>query len=131
MVREILYSLVFLVSVVACINIRSRRVRQSILLIGSYVLYLSWGVWFAGVLLSSTGMNFLLGRSLRRKPTRFTLTIGILLNLAFLSSFKYLPDVAVNHPIASLQGFAHMAMPLGISFCTFQAMSYLFDLYRG
>jgi len=131
LVREILYSLVFLVSVVVCVNIRSRRVRQSILLFGSYVLYLSWGVWFAGVLLTSTGMNFLLGRSLRQKPTRFALTIGILLNLAFLSSFKYLPELAVNLPIASLQRFAQLALPLGISFWTFQAMSYLFDLYRG
>jgi alginate O-acetyltransferase complex protein AlgI len=129
--REILYSLVFLVSVAVCANIRSRQLRQSILLFGSYVLYLSWGVWFAGVLLTSTGMNFLLGRSLRQKPTRFRLTIGILLNLAFLSSFKYLPDVVVNLPIGALQGFAHLALPLGISFWTFQAMSYLFDLYRG
>ena len=131
MIREILYSLVFLVSVVVCVNVRSRRVRQSILLFGSYVLYLSWGVWFTGVLLTSTGMNFLLGRSLRQKPTWLTLTIGILLNLAFLGSFKYLPEVAVNLPIASLQTFAQLALPLGISFWTFQAMSYLFDLYRG
>ncbi len=105
--------------------------RQPILLIGSYVLYLSWGVWFAGVLLASTAMNFLLGEWLRRRPTRLALTIGILLNLALLGSFKYLPEVAVNLPLPSLQRFAHLALPLGISFWTFQAMSYLFDLYRG
>ena len=131
MVREILYSLVFLVSVAVFANVRARQVRQSILLIGSYLLYLSWGVWFAGVLLISTGMNFWLGERLRRRPTRLTLMTGVLLNLAFLGSFKYLPEVAVNLPIASLQGFAHLALPLGISFWTFQAMSYLFDLYRG
>jgi len=106
-------------------------VRQPILLICSYALYLTWGGWFAGVLLASTVMNFLVGDWLRRKPTRFALTIGVLLNLAVLGSFKYLPEVAVNIPLASLQRFAHLALPLGVSFWTFQAMSYLFDLYRG
>src|ERR1039458_3345173 len=76
-------------------------------------------------------MNFLLGKLLRRRPARLVLTAGILLNLALLSSFKYLPEVAVNIPLSSLQRFSHLALPLGISFWTFQAMSYLFDLYRG
>ena len=131
MFRSILYSLFFLLNVAVFANVGSRRVRQPILLIGSYVLYLSWGVWFAGVLLFSTVMNFLLGEWLRRRPTRLALTIGILLNLALLGSFKYLPEVAANLPFPSLQRFAHLALPLGVSFWTFQAMSYLFDLYRG
>jgi alginate O-acetyltransferase complex protein AlgI len=57
--------------------------------------------------------------------------VGILLNLALLSTFKYLPEAAVHLPFSSLQRFAHLALPLGISFWTFQAMSYLFDLYQG
>jgi alginate O-acetyltransferase complex protein AlgI len=76
-------------------------------------------------------MNFVLGQWLRRRPTRLALTTGILLNLALLSSFKYLPEVAATLPLPSLQRFAHLALPLGISFWTFQAMSYLFDLYGG
>jgi alginate O-acetyltransferase complex protein AlgI len=120
-----------LLSVAVFANVRSRQVRQSILLIGSYVLYLSWGAWFAAVLLASTAMNFGVGEALRRRPTRLTLTTGIVLNLAFLSSFKYLPEVALKLPIALLQRFAYLGLPLGISFWTFQAMSYLFDLYRG
>ena len=131
MFQAILYSLFFLLSAAVVAKVRSRGVRQSILLIGSYLLYLSWGFWFAAVLLTSTVMNFLLGEWLRRRPTRFALTAGILLNLALLGSFKYLPEVAVNVPVPSLQRFAHLALPLGISFWTFQAMSYLFDLYRG
>jgi D-alanyl-lipoteichoic acid acyltransferase DltB (MBOAT superfamily) len=51
--------------------------------------------------------------------------------LALLSSFKYLPELAVtNFPLSSLQKFSHLALPLGISFWTFQAISYLFDIYR-
>jgi alginate O-acetyltransferase complex protein AlgI len=131
LLREILYSLVFLISVAVFAKVRSRKMRLPILLVGSYVLYLSWSIWFAGVLLASTVMNFGFGEWLRRKPTRLVLTIGILLNLGVLASFKYLPEVAVNASLPSLQRFSLLALPLGISFWTFQAMSYLFDLYRG
>ena len=121
----------FLISVAVFAKVRLRKVRLPILLVGSYVLYLSWGMWFAGVLLASTVMNFGFGEWLRQKPTRLVLTIAILLNLGVLASFKYLPEVAVNVSLASLQRFSHLALPLGISFWTFQALSYLFDLYRG
>src|ERR1035441_5866411 len=131
LLRGILYVLVFLPCVVIFAKVRSRAVRQAVLLIGGYALYLTWGAWFAVVLLASTVMNFLLGKWLQRKAAALILAIGILLNLALLGSFKYLPEVAVNLPLSSLQKFSHLALPLGISFWTFQAMSYLFDLYRG
>jgi alginate O-acetyltransferase complex protein AlgI len=131
LLRGILYALVFLLCVVIFAKFRSRAVRQTILLISGYALYLTWGTWFAVVLLTSTVMNFLLGKWLQRKPSGLILSIGILLNLVLLGSFKYLPEVAVNIPLSSLQRFSHLALPLGISFWTFQAMSYLFDLYRG
>ncbi|HKN17170.1 MAG TPA: MBOAT family O-acyltransferase, partial [Candidatus Sulfotelmatobacter sp.] len=71
------------------------------------------------------------GKWLQRNPSGVILSIGILLNLALLGTFKYLPAIAINIPLSSLQRFSHFALPLGISFWTFQAMSYLFDLYRG
>jgi alginate O-acetyltransferase complex protein AlgI len=131
LVRGILYVLVFLIEVMIFAKVRSPRVRQAALLAGSCALYLSWGFWFGTVLLTSIVMNYVLGRWIRRKPIASILWIGILLNLALLSTFKYLPEVAITLPLLSLQRFAHLALPLGISFWTFQAMSYLFDLYRG
>jgi alginate O-acetyltransferase complex protein AlgI len=131
MLRAILYGLVFLLCVGVFAKVHSRAVRQAVLLAGSYALYLTWGAWFGVVLLASTAMNFLLGKWLQRKPSGLVLSTGILLNLALLGSFKYLPEIAVNIPLSSLQRFSHLALPLGISFWTFQAMSYLFDLYRG
>lgn len=131
LLRGILYASVFLLCVVVFAKVRLRAVRQPLLLIGGYALYLTWGAWFAVVLLASTVMNFLLGKWLQRKPSGLVLSTGILLNLALLGSFKYLPEFAVNIPLSSLQRFSHLALPLGISFWTFQAMSYLFDLYRG
>ena len=131
LLREILYGLVFLICVVLFAKVRSRAARQSVLLVACYALYLSWGIWFGAVLIASTALNFLLGKWLQQKHSALVLSIGILCNLALLGAFKYLPEIAVNLPLSSLQRFSHLALPLGISFWTFQAMSYLFDLYRG
>ncbi len=125
-----LYVLVYLICFVVCAKVPSRQVRQLVLLAGSYALYVSWGAWFALVLLASTIVNYLVGFRLRRKPEAPILVLGILLNLILLATFKYLPEAASSLPSSSLQRFAHLAMPLGISFWTFQAISYLFDLYR-
>ena len=129
--RLVLYAIALLIGLAIFTKVRSRSVRQGVLLVGSYALYATWGLWFAAVLLASTVMNFLFGQALRRKQSAGVLWIGIICNLLLLGSFKYLPGFADSLPFASLQKFAHIALPLGISFWTFQAMSYLFDLYRG
>ena len=97
LLRGILYPLALLLCILIFAKVRARRVRQAVLLIVSYALYISWGAWFAAVLLASTVMNYLLGKWLRRKRSGLTLSIGILLNLALLSTFKYLPEAAVQH----------------------------------
>jgi alginate O-acetyltransferase complex protein AlgI len=130
LLRGSLYILFLLIGLLIFAKIRSRRIRQVFLLLASYALYASWGPWFAVVLLSSTVMNFLLGQWLRRKPSLVRLWTGILLNLALLGSFKYLSAAASVLSFASLQRISHLILPLGISFWTFQAMSYLLDLYR-
>ena len=113
------------------INFAALRARLAILLIASYVSYVTWGTWFAALLAASTIVNFILGDCMRRTQSRLVLALGIVLNLVLLSTFKYLPAVFITLPFSSLQPVAHLALPLGISFWTFQAMSYLFDLYRG
>ena len=127
----LLYGVALLILLLVFAKVRSFRVRQAVLLAASYALYLTWGVWFGAVLLASTVMNFLVGRWLKRQPTAAVLWAGLAFNLALLAVFKYIPGIAVSIPVASLQKFSHLALPLGISFWTFQAMSYLLDLYRG
>jgi alginate O-acetyltransferase complex protein AlgI len=127
----VLYAVALLIGLAVFVKVRSRSARQGVLLIGSFAVYATWGLWFAAVLLASTVMNFWFGLSLRRKQSALVLWIGIICNLLLLGSFKYLPGFATSLPLASLQKFWHIALPLGISFWTFQAMSYLLDLYRG
>jgi alginate O-acetyltransferase complex protein AlgI len=128
--QGICYVAAFLVCVLVLAKARSPRVRQAILLAASLGLYLTWTPWFAVVLLSSAVANYLLGKWLRRKPTLLPLGIGVLFNLLLLGTFKYLPEVLRAGTIHELSIFASLALPLGISFWTFQALSYLFDLYR-
>lgn len=123
------YVVLFAACIVVFAKVSSRRVRQSLLLAFSLALYCTWVPWFAAVLVISIVANFLLGKWLRRNPHWLPLTAGIIFNLALLSIFKYLPEFA--HRIPALHSFLGIALPLGISFWTFQAMSYLFDLYRG
>src|SRR6266516_2145525 len=128
--QTIAYVVGFLICVLVFAKVQSPGVRQAVLLVASYALYLTWVPWFAAVLFASTVMNYLVGEWLRRNPSGLPLATGIVLNLALLSVFKYLPEAAVRLPFSSLQRFAHLALPLGISFWTFQALSYLLDLYR-
>jgi alginate O-acetyltransferase complex protein AlgI len=129
--RAALYIVALLVAMLVFTRSRVRNTRQVFLLVVSYALYLTWGPWFLAVLLLSTAMNFLFGRQMHRKPSSGLLWIGLIFNLLLLGIFKYLPGAVVTVPFASLQKFSHLALPLGISFWTFQAMSYLLDLYRG
>ena len=130
MFRSIFYILTFAGCLISLAMVRSPRLRQTLLLFASFGLYLTWTPWFTAVLLASVIMNFAVGKRLRRSPTWLPLTVGIVLNLSLLSVFKYLPEAALRLPFSSLQSLSHVALPLGISFWTFQAMSCLFDLYR-
>jgi alginate O-acetyltransferase complex protein AlgI len=111
---------------------RSASKRQLILLLASYLFYLTWGIGFLFVLVVSSLINYFLGSLLRHRPNVARLWLGIAFNLLLLCFFKYLPPLletgAVNEAQASV--FRQIVMPVGISFWTFQALSYLFDIYR-
>ena len=125
------YAIGCLACILAMLFVRSLRLRQLILLAVSYALYLLWGPWFLGVLLFSSICNYFLGAFLRRRITLGRLWLGIAFNLILLGTFKYLPGLANSAPsLWALHSFRQLILPLGISFWTFQALSYLFDIYR-
>ncbi|HVO61542.1 MAG TPA: MBOAT family O-acyltransferase [Terriglobales bacterium] len=126
LLRTSLYIMVFIASLLF-LKAGTPKVRRIVLLAGSYVLYSTWAVWFAVVLFASTVINFGFGNWIRKKSSALALPLGIVFNLLLLSSFKYVPQLAAN--LSLLHGFSHIALPLGISFWTFQAMSYLFDCH--
>jgi alginate O-acetyltransferase complex protein AlgI len=113
-------------------QLRTLTIRQAILLAASYLFYANWGLGFLGVLIASSLMNYALGMALRRQPTAARLWMSVACNVVLLSFFKYLPPLLAGAPAqALLPDVLHrIVMPVGMSFWTFQGLSYLFDTYR-
>ena len=124
--------IVLLLSVVGS-RLLSTKGRQILFLAASYLFYVNWGMGFLSLLILSSLMNYACGWALRRGATAPRLWIGIALNLLPLAFFKYLPVLLELGPAGSCQYDLgrQIIMPLGISFWTFQGLSYLFDIYFG
>ena len=124
------YGISLLVVWLVAMRLRSVTARQWLYLVSSWIFYFSWGSWLILILVFSSLMNYALGEWLKKQITSGRLWTGIVLNLALLSVFKYLPllgNAASGTPLAALK---HIVFPLGVSFWTFQALSYLLELYR-
>src|SRR5881409_135212 len=121
---------VLLLTVVGCC-LPSTKKRQILLLTISYLFYANWGIGFLSILIISSLMNYTWGCVLRRKATTPRLWIGIALNLLPLAFFKYLPVLLELGPAGSWQYDLgqQIILPVGMSFWTFQGLSYLFDIY--
>lgn len=114
------------------------RYKNLILLIGSFVFY-AWGQHFYLLLLMlSIVVNYTFGRLIgeRRAQRKPLLILGLIYNFGLLVFFKYTNFFIEN--INALLTATHVqiptisvVMPLGISFYTFQVVSYLVDVYRG
>ncbi len=111
-------------------RLRETRKRQLLYLALSYGFYATWGLKFLGMLIFSSLLNYLLSLYLRRNPSVPRLWVAIGCNVLLLSIFKYLPEIARESPGSPLASFSHLVLPVGMSFWTFQALSYLIDLYR-
>jgi alginate O-acetyltransferase complex protein AlgI len=94
----------------------------------SYLFYGNWGIGLLSILIISSLMNYTCGCALRRKATAPRLWIGVALNLLPLAFFKYWPEFG---PTGSWQYDLgrQIILPVGMSFWTFQGLSYLFDIY--
>jgi alginate O-acetyltransferase complex protein AlgI len=129
---------VFLAVVLALFYALPRRFRKYLLLAASYFFYASWNPKFIALLLTLTAIDFTAGLWLERTESprwRRAILIGSLVaNLGFLGFFKYYNFLASN--LASVLGksphsfWLDIVLPLGISFHTFQSISYVVDVYR-
>ncbi|HVH28483.1 MAG TPA: DUF5989 family protein [Vicinamibacterales bacterium] len=107
---------------------RSQRARQLALLLASWLFYVGWGAGFLSVLIASSVMNYLFGAALKRHVTAGRLWLGVAMNIALLGFFKYASAPLAGEPGL---GFLHeLVRPIGMSFWTLQALSYLFDIYK-
>jgi len=120
---------------------RNLRLQNSLLLLASYVFYGWWDWRFLGLLAFTTVLDFTVARQLGSttdlRHRRWLLGISIVSNMAILGFFKYFNFFA-SSTVAMLAkvGIAadpltlQVILPVGISFYTFQSMSYTIDVYR-
>ncbi len=109
------------------------RAANPVLLLASLLFYWVGEGAYLLVMLGSIALNILFGRLILDDPgrRRLWLRLGVAANLALLGGFKYLGFLVsevLGLPAPALEG---LALPLGISFFTFQAISFLVDLARG
>lgn len=110
------------------------KYRNFILLVASLFFY-TWGEkGLVVVMIVSILMNYLIGIQIANfnSKSRFFLGLGIVLNLGILGYFKYVNFFAENINKLLSVDFenAPIHLPIGISFFTFQSISYIFDVYR-
>ena len=122
---------------------KNLHIRNGVLLAASLFFY-AWGEpKYVILMLVSIGLNYFfglwIGRMQSKHRMRLAVTTCVFLNLLLLGYFKYF-NFAVeiaNSLLSRFAGGAHtlsfreIALPVGISFYTFQALSYVVDVYRG
>ncbi len=117
------------------------RIQNALLLGAGYYFYACWSVRFLSLLVLSTVMDYACGLWVDRvqepRRRRFIVGLSMTLNLGMLGFFKYynffaenlqllLAHLGLAVPVDRLQ----VILPIGISFYTFQSMSYVIDVYR-
>jgi len=119
---------------------RLTEASKGFLVFSSLFFYSWWNVAYLPIILSSMLFNYIIGTSLGKiykdKPKvskKALLVFGIVANIALLAYFKYMDFFIenINFFTDSNIPLLHLALPLAISFFTFQQIAYLVDSYRG
>jgi D-alanyl-lipoteichoic acid acyltransferase DltB (MBOAT superfamily) len=117
------------------------RPQNYLLLAASYYFYACWDPRFLSLLVLSTAMDYACGLAVDRiddqRKRKMFVALSMALNLGMLGYFKYYNFFADSLQAALLRSGVHVKMshlqvvlPIGISFYTFQSMSYVIDVYR-
>ncbi|WP_420316807.1 MBOAT family O-acyltransferase [Ekhidna sp.] len=121
---------------------KNLRIQNTLLLISSYVFYGWWDWRFLGLIIFSSFVDFFVGLRIESTTRAFDkkkwLLLSLLVNLGFLGFFKYYNFFTQSFVDAfTLLGHSfepsrlNVILPVGISFYTFQTLSYSIDVYRG
>ena len=133
--------LLFMLLAVPVVSFAPYAVRRTVLLLGSLTFYAFWRVDFTVLVVFSALVDFFVARAIHRstehRTRRALLTVSLTINLGLLIVFKYTYFiVGSTQSLFSVVGLPFevqlpaIILPLGISFYTFQTISYSIDVYR-
>ncbi|MGN1169226.1 MAG: MBOAT family O-acyltransferase [Acutalibacteraceae bacterium] len=120
--------------------VKKRRKLSNFILTAASILFYAWGEpVFVLIMLGSIVINWAFGlavqKNLEKNKSKAKLAVGlsVVTDLAILFVFKYLTFILENFNLLFNKNIntLNIALPIGISFFTFQAMSYVIDIYRG
>ncbi|NQU99835.1 MAG: MBOAT family protein [Parcubacteria group bacterium] len=137
-----IHFLIFFPIVVAVYFCLPYRVRWFFLLLASYYFYMAWKPEYAVLILFSTVIDYFVALKMdktdNKKVRKTLLVFSLVFNLGVLFLFKYFNffNDTVNHAFDYFNVFYNvptfdLLLPVGISFYTFQTLSYTIDVYRG
>jgi D-alanyl-lipoteichoic acid acyltransferase DltB (MBOAT superfamily) len=120
---------------------KALRPQNVLLIVASYIFYAWWDWRFLGLIITSTLIDYGIGLAIAKqqikKTKKLLLTLSILLNIGILGFFKYYNFFIENFKEAFMLfgreldiNYLNIILPVGISFYTFQTMSYSIDIYR-
>ena len=113
--------------------IPNRKVKNGLLLAASLLFYAYGEPVYIFLMLASTLFNYLLAMLLGRYRKKLLLALTVTVNIGLLGIFKYTGFALTN--VNAFLGLSlpvpEISLPIGISFFTFQALSYVIDVYRG
>jgi alginate O-acetyltransferase complex protein AlgI len=122
-------------------SLRGFGTQKTFLWAASYVFYGAWDVRFLALLAGSTVVDFIVGKNIEAATTvarrRAWLVVCLCSNLGLLTAFKYF-NFFTSSTVALLGAFGlsvpaptlEVVLPVGLSFFTFQSISYVIDVYR-
>lgn len=131
----LLFFPIVLVGYFLLLSFKQKTLAKVFLILASLYFYSFWSIKFLPILLLSISVNYLVANFIN-KETRWKklfLVLGIIFNVALLGYFKYVDFFLTNINVLLQTQFPllHIALPLGISFITFQKIAYLVESYRG
>ena len=134
---SVLFLFRFLPIFMICYFLVPRKMKNLVLFLGSLIFY-AWGEpVYIFLMLFSTISDYVWGRLIEeyrgKDRSRIFLLCSIVINLFILGFFKYADFLmqTVNAVFGTSIPFLNLPLPIGISFYTFQTMSYVIDVYRG
>lgn len=114
--------------------IPSLKVRNALLIISSLVFYAYGEPVFVLLMILSSLINYLSAICINKskKNKKLVLTVNVIFNIGMLVFFKYTPFIVntVNDVFSAKIPVPEITLPIGISFFTFQALSYVIDVYK-
>jgi alginate O-acetyltransferase complex protein AlgI len=135
-----IFILVFLPIVFAgyylLLNLKNKNIAKIFFVIANLYFYSYWNVKYLPIIVSSITVNFTLATILNKIQSlvlkRIILTLGILFNIALLGYYKYYDFFItnINAVFSTDISLLNLALPLAISFFTFQQIAYLVDTFR-